>query len=97
LHDRDHAGPQAFFFESGGGHELSYRLVSATGELTEKLAVMEKVDSQHLWDRKNPHGVRNVFEDFVVQERRKCGGALGVTRRAGCGAGKGEDRLRPSG
>jgi hypothetical protein len=48
LYDRDHAGPEAFLLESGGGHELSYRLVGATGELTEKLAVMEKVDSQHL-------------------------------------------------
>jgi len=52
LHDRDHAGPEAFFFESGSAHELFEGLVSATGELTEKLTVMEEVDSEHLGDRK---------------------------------------------
>ena len=50
LDDRDHAGSEGFFLESGGAHELSYRLVRATGELGEKLTMVEKVDPEHLGD-----------------------------------------------
>jgi len=51
LDDGDDAGTEGFFFEGGGAHELRDGLVSASGELTEKLAVMEKVGPEHLRDR----------------------------------------------
>jgi hypothetical protein len=57
LHDRDHTGPEANFFERGGAHELSNRLVSAAGELAEELAMMEEVEAEHLGDGENPHRV----------------------------------------
>lgn len=81
LNDRDHSWAKTVFFEGGGAHEPLEGIVGATGELTEKLTMVEKVDSEHLWDRKNPHGVRHVFEHFVVKESGKCRGSLGVTRR----------------
>ena len=70
---------KAAFFEGGSVHELTYRLVGTTGELAEKLAVVEEVDSEHLWDGKNPHRVRHVFEHFVVEKRGESGRSLGVT------------------
>ena len=90
LDDGDHAGPEAFLLESRGAHELSYRLVSATRELAQKLAVMEKVDSQHLWDRKNPHGMRNVLEQFIGEKRGESGGSFGVARRTDAPLATGE-------
>src|SRR3990172_3782928 len=51
LHDGDHSWVKAVFFEGGSVHELSYRLEGTTGELPQKLAVMEEVHSEHLWDR----------------------------------------------
>lgn len=80
LYDGDHAWPKAFFFEGGDGHKLSNRLVGASGELTEELAMVEKVDSEHLRDGENPHCVRDVLEDFIVEEGGECGGSFGVTR-----------------
>ena len=79
LHDGDHSWVKAVFFEGGSVHELSYRLEGTTGELSQKLAVMEEVHSEHLWDRKNPHRVRNVFEQFVGEKRSERGGSFGVT------------------
>jgi hypothetical protein len=80
LNDRDHSWTKTVFFEGGRAQELLEGLVSATGELTEKLTMVEKVNSEHLWDGKNPHGVRHVFEHFVVKESGKGRGSLGVTR-----------------
>jgi hypothetical protein len=80
LNDGDHARTKALFFESGGAHELLDGLVSASGELAEKLAVVEEVGSEHFGNRENPHRVRDVLEDFVIQERRKGCGSLRVTR-----------------
>jgi hypothetical protein len=77
LNDGDHAWTKALLFEGGGAHELLEGLVSASRELTGKLAVVEEVDSEHLWDRENPHRMRDGLEDFVVQ--RTCG--LRGTRR----------------
>ena len=79
LDDADHAGTKALFLESRGAHELSNRLVSATGELTEKLTMVEKVDPEHLGDGKNPHRVGDGFEHFVVEKRCEGGGSFGIT------------------
>lgn len=79
LHDGDHSRVKALFFECGRVHELSYRLVGTTGELAQKLAVMEEVHSEHLGDGENPHGVRNVFEHFIGEKRGESGGSFGVT------------------
>ena len=70
---------KAAFFEGGSVHELSYRLVGTTGELAEKLAVMEEVHSEHFGDGENPHGVRRVLEHFVVEEGRECRSFFGIT------------------
>jgi hypothetical protein len=78
LNDADHARTKAVLFESCGAHELVDGLVSASGELAEKLAVVEEVRPEHLWDRENPHRVRNILEDFVVQERGEGCGSLGI-------------------
>lgn len=78
LDDGDHARTKAVMFESCGAHELLDGLVGASGELAEKLAVVEEVAPEHLGDRENPHRVRDVLEDFVVKEGGKCGGALGI-------------------
>lgn len=51
LYDGDDSRAKALFFEGGGVHELAYRLAGTTGELAEKLAVMEEVHSQHFGDR----------------------------------------------
>ena len=45
LYNRNHSWTKALFLESGGAHELSQGLVGTSGELAEKLAVVEKIDS----------------------------------------------------
>jgi len=79
LHDGNHSWAKALFVESGGGHKLPQGFVSAPGELAEKLAVMEEVDSEHLGDGKNPHCVRHVLEHIVVQESGEGRRSLGIT------------------
>src|SRR3990172_4896432 len=79
LYHGDHCRAKALFFEGGSVHELSYRLVGTTGELAEKLAVMEEVHSEHFGDGENPHRVRNVFEHFVAEKRGESGRSLCVT------------------
>ena len=79
LYDGNHSWTKTLFFEGGGGHKLCYRLVGTSGELAEKLAVVEEVDSEHFWDRKNPHGVRHFFEHFVIQESSEGSSSFGIT------------------
>ncbi len=79
----------------GGGHHLADGLVGEPCQISEQLAVIEKIGPEHLGDGKNPLAVRNVGENLVLKHLGENRRTLGTARRTEPPgfAGEGHEKL----
>jgi len=53
-------------------------LISDTAKVSQELAMVHKIDAEHLWKGECPHGVADVLKQLVVEEDGEGGGACGI-------------------
>ena len=67
LDDGDHPRPGVGLVE-GGRHHLADGLVGDARERSEELSVVEEIGSEHLGQRKDPLGTRDVGKNPLVEQ-----------------------------
>ena len=72
LDDGNHTGASVGLVD-GGGHHLADGLVGESGQLSQKLAVVEEIGPEHFGQRENPLRVRDVAENTFVQQHGEDG------------------------
>ena len=97
LRDGDDAGT-SLRVADGFTHQLLNGLVSESGKISQEFSVVHKVTTKHFWDRKCPKAMADIFEELVLEESGKCGGAFCIARRTDTTtfAGKSEELFQPA-
>ncbi len=78
LRHGDHPGT-GFVVTGGFAHQLVDGLVSKAHEISEQLASVHEVRSEHFWNRESPQAMAYVFQKLILEQGGKGGGPLGVT------------------
>ena len=84
LNSRHHAGASDGLVD-GGDHHLANGFVGEPCELSQELSMEQKVGPEHLRQREDPLGVRDVGENPVLEqygEERRAFGSTGGTESA---------------
>ncbi len=72
--------PGTGFVVTGGfAHQLVDGLISEAHELSEQLALVHEIRSEHFWNRERPQSMADVLEKFILEKGGKSGCPLRVT------------------
>ena len=72
--------PGTGFWVTGGfAQQLVDGLISKENEISEQLASVHEIRSEHFWNRESPQAMADVFQKLILEQGGKGGGPLGVT------------------
>jgi hypothetical protein len=78
LRHGDHPGT-GFVVTGGLAHQLVDGLISEANEISEELASVHEIRSEHFWNRESPQAMDDVFQKLVLEKGGKGGCPLRVT------------------